>query len=260
MACHPIISIGEYKIPFNFTTGFVCSRKGLAGPNIRCPAGFYCQNGTQTSDPFRNDTTLRPYACTPGTYCLAGTGYNEVREDTTALAIGGGYTALYAQHCPSGFFCEAASISAKGSGPCPPGFVCPKGTANPRPTPKGSFAEHIGTIEATACLPGFYAPTIQSEKCYECPPGTTCSLEGLWEAEECPPGTYRSSIEADGNGCESCPQGNTALLCFSHNLLSELATNAFIYFTGTWSKNWQLREKGECTRCPTGEVHAQLIF
>ena len=21
---------------------------------------------------------------------------------------------------------------------------------------------------------------------------------------------------------------------------------------GTWSKNWQLREKGECTRCPTG--------
>jgi hypothetical protein len=53
-------------------------------------------------------------------------------------------------------------------------------------------------------------------------------VEGLWKAEECPPGTYRSNIEADGNGCVSCPQG-------------------------TWSKNWQLREKGECNRCPTGK-------
>ena len=24
--------------------------------------------------------------------------------------------------------------------------------------------------------------------------------------------------------------------------------------SGTWSKNWGLREKGECTRCPTGVV------
>jgi hypothetical protein len=33
---------------------------------------FYCPNGTITVDPFRNDTTLRPYACTGGTYCLTG--------------------------------------------------------------------------------------------------------------------------------------------------------------------------------------------
>ena len=119
----------------------------------------YCQNGTKTSDPFRNDTTLRPYACTPGTYCFAGTGSNEVRENS----IG------FAQPCHAGFFCEAASTSAKGSGACPPSFECPKGTANPRPTPKGFHAEHPGTIESTACLPGFYAPTIQTDKCYECP-------------------------------------------------------------------------------------------
>jgi hypothetical protein len=62
-------------------------------------------------------------------------------------------------------------------------------------------------VEATACLPGFYAPTIENEKCYTCPPGTSCTVEGLWEAEECPPGTYRSTSEADGNGCVSCPQG-----------------------------------------------------
>ena len=115
----------------------------------------YCHNGTKTSDPFRNDTTLRPYACTPGTFCFAGTGSNEVREDVVG----------FAQPCHAGFFCEAASTSAKGSGACPLGFECPKGTATPRPTPKGHYAEHPGTIESAACLPGFYAPTIQTDKC-----------------------------------------------------------------------------------------------
>ena len=115
----------------------------------------YCQNGTKTSDPFRNDTTLRPYACTPGTFCFAGTGSNEVQEGVAG----------FAQPCSAGFFCEAASTSAKGSGVCPPSFQCPKGTANPQPTPKGFYAEHPGTIESTACLPGFYAPTIQTSQC-----------------------------------------------------------------------------------------------
>ncbi|KAL7542925.1 hypothetical protein ACHAXR_012222, partial [Thalassiosira sp. AJA248-18] len=199
--------------------GFVCSKKGLASPNIRCPAGFYCQNGTKTSDPFRNDTTLRPYACTPGTFCFSGTGANEVQEGVVG----------YAQPCAAGFFCEAASMSAKGSGACPPSFECPKGTANPRPTPKGFYAEHPGTIESTACLPGFYAPTIQTSQCYECPPGTSCMFEGLFEAEECGPGTYRATNGENGHACVPCPQG-------------------------TWSKNWGLREKGECQRCPTGVV------
>ena len=115
----------------------------------------YCLNGTKTSDPFRNDTTLRPYACSPGTFCVAGTGSNEVHEG----AVG------FAQPCTAGFFCEAASPSAKGSGACPPSFQCPKGTVTPRPTPKGFHAEHPGTIKSTACLPGFYAPTIQTETC-----------------------------------------------------------------------------------------------
>lgn len=199
--------------------GFACSRIGLRSPNIRCPAGFYCLNGTKTSDPFRNDTTLRPYACSAGTFCVAGTGSNEIREDV----IG------YAQPCAAGFFCEAASTSAKGSGACPPSFQCPKGTANPRPTPKGYHAEHPGTIESTACLPGFYAPTIQTEQCYECPPGTSCTFEGLFQAEVCGPGTHRSTGEEGGKSCVPCPHG-------------------------TWSKNWGLRDQAECTRCPTGTV------
>ena len=197
--------------------GFVCSSEGLTSPNIRCPAGFYCQNGTHTSDPFRNDTTLRPYPCSPGTYCLDGTGYNVMKEGDF----------MYAQPCHAGFYCELASTSPKGSGLCPPGFVCPKGSASPVPTPKGYFAEFAGTIEAAACLPGHYAPTIESTECHPCPPGTKCEAEGLHTAEMCPPGTYHGTLEDNGLLCVACPQG-------------------------TWSKNWQLKESGECTRCPPG--------
>lgn len=60
--------------------GFVCSEERLASPNQPCPPGFYCNNGTLTSDPYRNDTTLRPYPCRPGTYCVKGTGYDIVKK------------------------------------------------------------------------------------------------------------------------------------------------------------------------------------
>ncbi len=198
-------------------SGYVCSKTGLSSPNMRCPAGFYCPHGTQTSDPFRNDTTLRPYPCSPGTYCLSGVGYPNIVEGNFS----------HAQPCPSGFFCESASTSAKGSGLCPQGFVCPKGTATPQPTPKGHYAELPGTTKAAACLPGFYAPTIESSECQPCPPGTSCEVEAMAVADICPPGSFRSTLELDGITCQTCPQG-------------------------TWSKNWHLRDKGECTICPTG--------
>lgn len=171
-----------------------------------------------TSDPFRNDTTLRPYACQPGSYCLDGTGYDAIVEGNF----------LYSQPCPAGFYCEAASTSAAGRGACPSGFYCPKGTATPRPAPKGHVAEYLGTVEAAACLPGTYAPTIQSDKCYPCPPGTKCETEGLTTPDICGPGQYRDTTGREVQ-CVDCPQG-------------------------TWSKNWHLREKGECTRLPTGVI------
>ena len=40
----------------------------------------------------------------------------------------------------------------------------------------GHFAEYAGTVEAAACLPGYYAPTVQSTHCYPCPPGVYESL------------------------------------------------------------------------------------
>ncbi|KAF0700134.1 Aste57867_9322 [Aphanomyces stellatus] len=201
--------------------GFVCSKPQLASPNLQCPPGYYCVAGRLTSDPFRNDTTLRPYPCKAGTYCLGGV----VSDDVVA----GNYN--FAQNCTVGFYCEIASFSPKGIGMCPPGFYCPAGTAVPIPTPKGSFAALNGTVQAALCPPSYYAPTIESTTCYPCPPGTTCPQDGTAVATICAPGTFRSTVDADGIACVPCPQG-------------------------TWSKNWGLREVGECTLCPPGTVCA----
>ena len=201
------------------TPGFVCSFKRLQSPNMRCPPGFYCPLGTQTSDPFRNDTALRPYPCRPGSYCPSGVGSDSIVEGNVT----------HSQPCSAGFYCESASTSAKGSGICPSSFVCPKGTATPIPTKKGHYARYPGTVKAAKCLPGFYSPTIESSECVPCPPGTSCEDEGHFIADLCPPGTYRGSLGIDGVPCISCPQG-------------------------TWSKNWNLRDEDECIKCAAGVV------
>ncbi|GMF36546.1 unnamed protein product [Phytophthora fragariaefolia] len=199
--------------------GYVCSKTALASPNSLCPRGFYCLEGTATSDGFRNDTRLRPYPCRPGTYCLKGVVADEVRV--------GDYH--YPQNCTAGFYCELGSYSPKGSGLCPPGFTCPSGTGAPIPTSKGTFAQLEGTVSAADCAPGYYAPTIESTECVPCPPGTSCENDRTAVASICPPGSYRGSLSADGLACLACPQG-------------------------TWSKNWELRGVEECLECAPGTV------
>eukprot|EP00924_Labyrinthula_sp_SR-Ha-C_P015590 maker-scaffold_4-snap-gene-4.39-mRNA-1 protein AED:0.06 eAED:0.07 QI:0/0/0/1/0.5/0.33/3/0/2498 len=199
--------------------GFICSLDGLVYPNGRCPAGFYCLSGTRTSNPFRNDTTNRPYPCSAGTYCLPGVGSNFVVEGNF----------FFAQYCSAGFYCLTSSVSPRGTGLCPKGFYCPKGSKLPIPTPKGYFTELEGSVEPAKCPPGTYAPTIQTTSCLKCPPGTSCPADGTVAVSVCPPGTYRS---ADGDGiesfdCSSCPEG-------------------------TWSKNWELRSVTECIPCAPG--------
>ena len=208
--------------------GYICSSKELAAPNARCPSGFYCPNGTVTADPFRNDTTLRPYPCSPGTFCMSGAGFDSVKSGDF----------LFAQNCTEGFYCELGSSSPLGSGLCPKGFTCPLGTSVPIPTPPGYFAKLLGMVQPAACLPGYYAPTIETVSCYPCPPGTQCENDATSIATICPPGTFRarlgevtgeSGIPGTGVICAGCPQG-------------------------TWSKNWELRSGAECTRCPPGTV------
>ncbi|TYZ61830.1 hypothetical protein PybrP1_007587 [[Pythium] brassicae (nom. inval.)] len=232
--CHPGTAGNDLSMK-NFTTPQPCFEsmycpEGSASPLgfgecavgfycPLCPKGFYCLEGTATSDGFRNDTRLRPYPCKPGTYCLKGVVADEVRT--------GDYR--YAQNCTEGFYCELGSSSPKGSGLCPPGFTCPSGTAAPIPTEAGKFADLEGTVAAADCAPGYYAPTIESTTCIPCPPGTSCENDGTAVATVCGPGSYRGGLSADGISCLACPQG-------------------------TWSKNWEIRGVEECIKCAPGMV------
>jgi hypothetical protein len=180
--------------------GMVCSSTRLSSPNIQCPLGNWCGNGTLTSDPFRNDTSLRPYPCQPGSYCMGGVGFDEVRKGDMA----------YAQPCVEGFYCQLGSTSPKGSGLCPKGFFCKEGTSVPEPTPQGYFAELLGIVQPAQCRPGYYAPTIETVKCYPCPPGSQCENDGMPEAKICPPGTFRTTVDDSGVMCMGCPQGTWA--------------------------------------------------
>lgn len=150
---------------------------------------------------------------------MSGAGSNEIKSGDF----------FYAQPCQAGIYCESASATAKGSGLCPEGFICPAQTATPIPTPKGTYAELKGLSFASDCLPGFYAPTIESVTCYPCPPGTSCENGGTIIADLCPPGTYRGTLSIDGLSCIPCPQG-------------------------TWNKQYGAREAGECIKCPPGVV------
>lgn len=206
-------------MPVICPAGFVCSKQNLSSPNSLCPRGFYCLEGTATSDGFRDDTRLRPYPCKPGTYCVKGV--------VSDIVMTGDYR--HPQNCTEGFYCELGSFTATGSGLCPRGFICPSGTAVPIPTDAGTYADLEGMISAADCAPGFYAPTIESTECIPCPPGTSCENDGTAVASICQPGMYRGSLTADGISCLACPQG-------------------------TWSKNWEIRGVEECIKCPPGSV------
>ena len=205
--------------------GYACSRERLAAPNMRCPRGHYCPNGTVTADPQRNDTTLRPYPCTPGTYCLAGVGDKRVKKGDYA----------YAQPCFPGFYCESASVDPKGSGECPAGFYCPEGTGSTDPHASRFLCREERDRKSSEVSPGKICANLTNGACKPCPPGTACENDGMAVATICSPGFYRSiefdddGEEVDGLPCRACPQGS-------------------------WSKNWELREVGECSKCPTGVV------
>ena len=111
------------------------------------------------------------------------------------------------QPCTEGFYCETGSFSPVGSGLCPQGFYCPNGTAVPIPTPKGTQSAILGSVVPAMCLPGYYAPTIETVNCYPCPPGTQCENDGSVTVSQCPPGTYRALLEdTSGPLCAGCPQ------------------------------------------------------
>ncbi|RHY92009.1 hypothetical protein DYB35_001665 [Aphanomyces astaci] len=171
--------------------GFVCSSWGLSVPVVTCPSGFYCNEGTWSSDPAEL-TQLRPIPCSRGTFCYAG-----VKQDLTIdwLPIAPeGATAK--QTCTEGTFCPEGTVA---STLCYPGHYCPPGTQFPLQVPLGTFSQREGSIAPTLCFPGTFSTFKASTECRICPAGYACAGYGVYIPAICAAGYYRSSIP--------CPSG-----------------------------------------------------
>lgn len=202
--------------------GFVCVTQGLSAPVLLCPSGYFCEEGTLTLNP-ADSIEKRPRPCPSGTFCLGGVAHN-MSIDWIALAPEGSSAP---QTCTEGMYCQEASVSPSGSGPCFEGHYCPPGISYPIETPIGNFAADQGSVVPMLCFPGTYAPLTGANECRVCPAGYTCPSYGTYEPTVCQIGHYRSL--SDSVTCRPCP-------------------------AGTFSSSSGITDVSSCLPCPPGRI------
>lgn len=126
--------------------GYYCPLRSTSEEQIQCPQGRYCTLGT-----------FHPYPCPSGTYSN-GTGL-EKPEDCTDCRPG-----YYCDdvgliepkdQCDQGYFCPKRQ-NVSNPFPCPAGKHCPRGSAEPKDCPAGTFAENPTSADCTTCPEGYY--------------------------------------------------------------------------------------------------------
>jgi hypothetical protein len=206
------------KRPQICPAGYVCDKEGLSVWSKQCPPGYFCGEGTMTT----NATSLlrpRPNKCAPGTFCLIAVKTNVSTLNDLATP----------QPCAEGTYCWEATGSQFGTAPCEPGTVCPTRSSRPTQARKGFFAKRSGMSEAIPCLSGTYAATEGTIQCRKCPAGFQCEADGVVAPVKCPMGSYREM--KSGIACALCPEG-------------------------TWSSTSAVSSQDLCEPCPAGVVCA----
>jgi len=262
--------------------GYICSSLGLSTPSSECIAGHYCLEGTKMATQIADSSTTewnldnitgvvtasivnvgawdymsrespatgwrrifhppdhanvkaqQPFPCELGRYCRVGV--------STTEHIKGDYSTP--QLCHEGHFCPRGSISAEGSGACPPGFYCSTpnlaiacdvghycpGTGNTFPLPcfPGSYSNSAGQSSCNLCEIGYQCPGWGRIEPEPCQLGYVCDQPGLSIPEKpCPSGYYcEAGTTTDdpqslsGKPPVSCPSGLFCLRGVAHRDLS----------------------------------------
>ena len=196
----------ESATPSIFDSIFFTDSSALTCSNVStgdiCPPGTFCPNRSNFPTP-----------CTPGSFCISY-GLSEVSGP-----------------CSAGYYCNGSTLEPypidKPYGDrCPPGSYCEVGTSSPIPCPPGTFSQHSGNHNLSACVPcspgsycasyglpsptdicpsGVYCPAGQVDHIgWPCPIGHFC-IQGSGLPQPCPSGTYQSFTLQDH--CTTCPAG-----------------------------------------------------
>ena len=199
MAACILCPIGHYCpwfglfLPVLCPGGLICSRAGLIQSTELCPAGYWCDGGTTTSNPNATVTT-KPQPCPSNYFCLNGT--------ASGVPVAGNFSTP--QLCTGGRYCLNATASMLGTAICPLGAYCPPGSSTPIEASVGWFVDYLGAPIEYQCLPGSFAPEMGSASCLPCPAGYSCQTVGADVALICPRGYYHALSDII---CEACPRG-----------------------------------------------------
>lgn len=172
-----------------------------------CPAGLECLPGRSTVPDLINDK------CRLGHYCLRGN-IDPLPTPCPKGTFNGQYGLAelsQCQQCTPEFYCIPDGLTTP-SGPCPGGYFCPLGTAEPDtlPCPIGFYRNGSAKAtfqDCTVCISGFYCDQEGLAEPISCPAGYFC-VAGSTTKQSCPLGTYSNSLELRrSTDCAPCPGG-----------------------------------------------------
>jgi hypothetical protein len=183
------------------------------GP-LPCPNGTFCLPGVFTKEfnGAKQGEAGWPQLCTPGYYCQPGVGLCRVESENPFTGE------KYIQ-----FGCA----TQKGSGLCPAGTFCPRGSTDPTPAIPGTHVPKAGASAPVDCATGRYSKITGSEECQTCPSGRYNDETRQSQCKTCQKGRFMElSFAMTGKEvrCQDCVQGTYLPLTGSNSSSSCMPT------------------------------------
>jgi hypothetical protein len=247
-----------------WTCNAACSQcaPAFSGEQIQCLKGHYCEEGTNTilpgqgvdpghkpgysgsarnvqHNPGRDGFAFKgPMPCPNGTFCLPGVFTNEYNGEKQGEAG-------WPQLCTPGYFCQPGvglcrveainpitneiytqygCSTQKGSGLCPAGTFCPRGSTDPTPAIPGTHVPRAGASTPVDCPTGRFSMSTGAEICETCPAGRYNDETRQSECKTCQKGRFMElsyAVTGKEIRCQDCPRGtyydlegsNSSLTC-----------------------------------------------